>query len=106
MKNNPRAGDFLRNMSVVPAAAPDATPPMTSVSVPITHREPANDKPIKKKRRPSGARGKHIGGYIDDEGVLEKFAVLQARLKLDNSDLIKLMVEETYARNITQRAFK
>jgi hypothetical protein len=47
---------------------------------------------------------KHIGGYFDRADV-EKFAVLRARLGLDNSELIKLAVDELYRKHEAKRAF-
>jgi len=47
---------------------------------------------------------KHIGGYLDREAV-EKVAVLRARLGLDNSQLIRLAVEDLYKKHNAQRAF-
>lgn len=47
---------------------------------------------------------KHIGGYFDRADV-EKFAVLRARLGLDNSELIKLAVDELYREHEAKRAF-
>jgi len=48
------------------------------------------DAPATKPSRSASRSGlKHIGGYFDRADV-EKFAVLRARLGLDNSQLIKL----------------
>jgi hypothetical protein len=47
---------------------------------------------------------KHIGGYFDRADV-EKFAVLRARLDLDNSELIKLAVDELYRKHEAKLAF-
>ena len=47
---------------------------------------------------------KHIGGYFDLDTV-EKVAVLRARLRLDNSGLIKLAVEELHRKHLAKRAF-
>ena len=47
---------------------------------------------------------KHIGGYFDRADV-EKFAILRARLGLDNSELIKLAIEELYAKQEAKRTF-
>lgn len=47
---------------------------------------------------------KHIGGYFDRADV-EKFAILRARLGLDNSQLIKLAVDELYRKHEAKRAF-
>jgi hypothetical protein len=47
---------------------------------------------------------KHIGGYFDDDFV-EKVALLRARLRLDNSELIKQAVEDLYRKQKARRAF-
>jgi hypothetical protein len=47
---------------------------------------------------------KHIGGYFDREDV-EKIAILRARLGLDNSQLIRLAVEELFKKHSARRAF-
>ena len=52
----------------------------------------------------SRAGRKHIGGYLDDLTV-EKVAVLRARLKLDNSELIKRAIDELYLKHTAKRAF-
>lgn len=77
---------------------------MSKVAEPPT----AETQNVKKspKRRATGTRTglKHIGGYFDRD-IVEKFAVLRARLDLDNSELIKHAVEELYARVNAKRAF-
>jgi len=58
-----------------------------------------------KASRPASRTGlKHLGGYFDREAV-EKIAVLRARLGLDNSQLIKLAIDELYTKLETKRAF-
>ena len=47
---------------------------------------------------------KHFGGYLDDE-TLEKIALLRARLKKDNSALIKLAIDDLFRRHEAKRAF-
>lgn len=47
---------------------------------------------------------KHIGGYFDRE-MVEKVAVLRARLDLDNSTLIKLAIDDLYRKQMAKRAF-
>jgi hypothetical protein len=48
---------------------------------------------------------KHIGAYLDDETV-ERVAILRARLKLDNSQLVKLAIDELFDRQRAEGAFK
>lgn len=47
---------------------------------------------------------KHIGGYFEPE-MVEKFAVLKARLGMDNSELIKKAIDALYASETARRAF-
>jgi hypothetical protein len=47
---------------------------------------------------------KHIGGYFNRAEV-EKFAVLRARLDLDNSGLITLAIDELFKKHEARRAF-
>jgi hypothetical protein len=54
---------------------------------------------------PPTRRGlKHIGGYFNRADV-EKFAVLRARLDLDNSQLISLAIDELFKKHEAKRAF-
>jgi hypothetical protein len=63
------------------------------------------EAPAPKASRSTTRSGlKHIGGYFDRADV-EKFAVLRARLGLDNSQLIKLAVEELYKKHEAKRVF-
>lgn len=77
-------------------------PPPASVP-PLTNNSPLTEPPMK---RPAGGRAglKHIGGYFDVETV-EKVAILRARLRLDNSELIKLAVDELHSKHMAKRAF-
>jgi len=82
---------FLQALSAPPAEAP----------LPANVSEP----PARKPARPTSRSGlKHIGGYFDRADV-EKIAILRARLGLDNSQLIKLAVEELYRKHEAKRAF-
>jgi len=67
----------------------------------------ARDKEVKDRgRTPTGTRAglKHIGGYLTPQ-VVEKVAVLRARLRLDNSELITLAINELHSRQEAKRAF-
>ncbi len=56
-------------------------------------------------RTHSGREGlKHIGGYFSPD-MVEKVAILRARLKLDNSELIMLAVNELYNKQKAKKAF-
>jgi hypothetical protein len=95
MTRSNRAADFLKNMRE------DLPPP---ASVPSR----ANSSPLKERttKRPAAGRTglKHIGGYLDGETV-EKVAILRARLRLDNSELIKLAIDELHSKHLAKRAF-
>lgn len=70
-------------------------------------QEPLETRPAKSLTAPIGAsksRGKHIGGYFNDD-LVEKIALLKIRLGLDNSQLIKRAIDELYTREIARRAF-
>jgi hypothetical protein len=91
MKKTVRATDFLQNMAEAEqVAARDAAPSDTAA----------------KGGRPAKTRDglKHIGGYLSADAV-EKVAILRARLRLDNSELITLAVNELHARHSAKRAF-
>ena len=86
-----KASAFLQAMSVT---AEPVTPPAT-----------ANDASLAPRSRPASRNGlKHIGGYFNRADV-EKFAVLRARLDLDNSELIKMAIDELYKKHEAKRAF-
>jgi len=85
MKKTVKATAFLQNMAEAnQAAAPDV---------------PASQKAAKAR---DGL--KHIGGYLSADAV-EKVAILRARLRLDNSELITLAINELHARHSAKRAF-
>ena len=92
-----KAEEFLRAMSPEAEASPPAeAPPPASPS----KRAPA---PPQSRAAPRSGL-KHIGGYLDDDTV-EKVAVLRARLKLDNSELLKLAIEELHRKHTAKRSF-
>jgi hypothetical protein len=72
--------------------------------VPIP-RPPKTAKPATRgKSKVPRSELKHIGGYLDDETV-EKVALLRIRLKLENSDLLKLAIDDLYRKHSAKRAF-
>lgn len=87
-----RAAAFLQALAVPPAPTLEPTP--------ATSTDQSKAAPTVNKR----AGLKHIGGYFEREDV-EKFAILRARLELDNSELIKLAIDELYLKHQTKRAF-
>jgi hypothetical protein len=106
-----RAADFLRSMSSSASTSPppaEANPsPQPVVALPVSPQPAANRNPPKSAASSKRDRQRHLGGYVDeDDPVIEKFAVLRARLKLDNSELIKLAIEDLYAKHVSKRAFE
>jgi len=87
MSKKPTAGSFLDAMKR------QDQEPQTEAQAPAA-------KPVSKTR----AGLKHIGGYLDADTV-EKVAILRARLRLDNSQLIKKAIEELFERENAARKF-
>lgn len=85
-----KAADFLQNMTNDLRPEPPAPAPRTT--------EP------KGQAVASRAGLKHIGGYCTVDTV-EKFAVLRARLGLDNSELLKRAIDDLYLKHAARRAF-
>lgn len=77
------------------------TSPPTAANTSKPAPEPSALKPA---RAPSRTGLKHIGAYLDRADV-EKIAILRARLGLDNSQLVKLAIEELYRKHEAKRAF-
>lgn len=88
---NPKTVAFLQALSSPPRPSPPAV-------------EVANDESKTKPRASTRVGLKHIGGYFERHDV-EKFAILRARLGLDNSELIRLAVDELYRKHEAKRAF-
>ena len=92
MTKNAKTAAFLQALAPTPSAPPAAV------------EAPANDQPRAKPRAPTRSGLKHIGGYFE-RGDVEKFAILRARLGLDNSELIRLAIDELYRKHEAKRAF-
>jgi Ribbon-helix-helix protein, copG family len=95
-----RTAEFLRNMTA--DAEPVEVTPSTGARSPVAPRPKVQDH--RPPTTPSRAGLKHFGGYLDDD-TLEKIALLRVRLKKDNSELIRLAIDELYARHNAKRAF-
>lgn len=95
MNKTNRAADFLQNMEL------EVVEPPPRPAEPEA-RQPTNNRVRKSASSRVGL--KHIGGYFDLETV-EKVALLRARLRLDNSELIKLAVDELHRKHLAKRAF-
>ena len=101
-----KAADFLKAMRQGELAEEAAPPPRPTEAPAVLHAIPAARPAARAKptKPPSRAGLKHFGGYLDDE-TLEKIALLRIRLKRDNSELIKLAIEDLYSRHNAKRAF-
>jgi hypothetical protein len=90
-----KASDFLRAMNPEPVEPPPVIPsPPPAAAAPAAVKEPSASR----------AGLKHIGGYFDSESV-EQVAILRARLKLDNSELLKLAIKDLYRKHTAKRSF-
>jgi hypothetical protein len=78
---------------------------MSPEALPAAEPAAQDNKPeaAPKTSRKQGGR-KHIGGYFEQD-MVEKVAILRARLALDNSALIKLAIEDLYRKHEAKRAF-
>ena len=96
------ANKFLENMALgEEEEAPKKTQPQPqSVSRPKPEPAPRVLQPSVKRRKSQ----KHIGGYFDSD-TLERIALLRARLDLDNSELLKLAIDELYSKERAKKAF-
>jgi hypothetical protein len=101
MTTKPNAATFLKNMQQGTAGEGADAPKRSEAPTKAANDAPATAKPASVVRR-SGL--KHIGGYFDSETV-EKVALLRARLDLDNSELIKLAIDELFTKQKAARAF-
>jgi hypothetical protein len=103
-----KTAEFLKAMNPdgaePPAMSPPAEAPVATLrAAPDVQSAAPTRKPAKAKV-PSRAELKHFGGYLDDE-TLEKIAVLRVRLKKDNSELIKLAIDDLHRKHNAKRAF-
>jgi hypothetical protein len=106
MSRNPtKAADFLKAMQAGEGAPEPPAPPVVATEpvpapVPLANPRPRAAKAVAPKR----SELKHFGGYLDDDS-LEKIALLRVRLKKDNSQLIKLAIDDLYRKHTAKRAF-
>ncbi len=88
-----KASAFLENMSIVPELPTSATPAIEERKTPASGKPSASRQGLK-----------HIGGYLARD-MVEKVAILRARLGLDNSELLTLAINELYSKQQAKRAF-
>ena len=65
-------------------------------------------EPVLSLAKPSGKRvgQKHLGAYFDKrDPILERVAILRARLDMTNSELIEYALNELWKRHEADRAF-
>ena len=92
-------------MALAPVAQASLEPTVEPVQVVPMPQQPKLAKPAARtKIKAPRSELKHIGGYLDDETV-EKVALLRIRLKLENSDLLKLAIDDLYRKHSAKRAF-
>ncbi len=94
MTKKSSAAAFLANMNQEEEPV-NATPPVV------------REKKVQGRgKAPVGTRDglKHIGGYFAPD-MVEKVAILRARLNLDNSELIMLAINELYNKQKAKKAF-
>lgn len=78
-------------VAVPGASGPAAKPPAVG----------ATEKPVAKR-----AGQKHLGAYFDKrDPILERVAILRARLDMNNSELIEHALDELWKRHEAGRAF-
>lgn len=95
-----KASQFLAAMQK--SEAPEPIPAEPARDGAVVHEPP---RPKAAAARPPTRAGlRHFGGYLDDES-LEKIALLRIRLKKDNSELIKLAIDDLYRKHNARRAF-
>jgi hypothetical protein len=115
MATRTKANDFLRAMNpgaeveaqpvtAVPTVAAVPGPPAEAVVPTKAEAAPRRRARAEKSSSRPRAELKHFGGYVSDD-TNEKVAILRVRLKLDNSELIKLAIDELHKRHMTKRAF-
>ena len=107
-KTPPKTADFLRAMQqseAEPSESSVAPPTQARTQTHAVEAQRPEPKSTASATKPSTRVGlKHFGGYLDDE-TLEKIALLRVRLKLDNSELIKLAIDELHSRHNAKRKF-
>jgi hypothetical protein len=102
LQGNANDDDLPPVRPAAPAAiiAPEPDTDVRQATPPPKAAKPGSRAKIKAPR----SELKHIGGYLDDETV-EKVALLRIRLKLENSDLLKLAIDDLYRKHSAKRAF-
>lgn len=96
-KPNPLLAAMMAKEPEPEAAATPAAPKPTARRAPA----PVAEKPVAKR-----AGQKHLGAYFDKgDPILERVAILRARLDMNNSELIEHALHELWKRHEAGRAF-
>ena len=96
-KPNPLLAAMMSKEPELEAAAAAAVPKPAAKRAPA----PAAEKPVVKR-----AGQKHLGAYFDKgDPILERVAILRARLDMNNSELIEHALHELWRRHEAGRAF-
>jgi hypothetical protein len=109
-KTNAKTATFLQALHI-PEPAPakrEALAPSLPPAADAGPSQPVEAIPRSGVRSSAREGKKHIGAYFDlveDAEVIEQFARLRARLRLDNTGLMRLMIDETFRKHEAKRAF-
>jgi hypothetical protein len=96
-KPNPLLAAMMSKEPEPEVAAAPAAPKPAAKRAPA----PVADKPVAKR-----AGQKHLGAYFDKgDPLLERVAILRARLDMNNSELIEHALHELWRRHEAGRAF-
>ncbi|WP_394227985.1 hypothetical protein [Paracoccus marcusii] len=96
-KPNPLLAAMMSKEPEPEAVATPAAPKPAASRSP----EPVAEKPVAKR-----AGQKHLGAYFDKgDPLLERVAILRARLDMNNSELIEHALQELWKRHEAGRAF-
>lgn len=104
-KSNRKASatDFLAAMNL--DAPPEASPQAAKIPTRPAPKPAEAESALSAAARTRAEAGKkHIGAYLDPETV-ERFAILRARLRLDNSALVKHAIDQLFQKVEAHRKF-
>ncbi len=110
-KSSSKTASFLQALHIPEPAPVRQEAPQPVLATPPVHAQSSQPVETQSRRiaRASAREGKkHIGAYFDlmeDAEVIEQFARLRARLRLDNTGLMRLMIDETFRKYEAKRAF-
>lgn len=100
-----QGGQLEQGEALARAVTPAPTPAVeVAAEMPSPEPKPVRAPARRAPTKPSRAQLKHFGGYLDDD-TLEKIALLRVRLKKDNSELIKVAIDELHRKHNAKRAF-